>query len=310
MKVPNLPGVWRVNRPEVGYTTVSNEFVRSRLKPGAKALALYLLSQSDGYVITQKRITAEIGMSGAALTTAFAALEEGRYLVRRVVYGPRGGVLGTCYLVSDQPLDEAITSEFMVKESMNLETKTMLSEVHKKTNSKKTNIKKTRTTGAVSDDAPDSDPGLFPAEEIKDAEEVRGVISLEVTGRDVVAAYVDAYRSAHQGHDPIQGDLGRIAGTAKRLLGDSAVKPHLVVQAATAMGRTQFTDLAGQYRRGLQAGNGNQDPTRGYYRAEQKNAYVPPAGETPEEANARVQRHMDWLEAYNNGTATLADRPE
>ncbi|MGL4807689.1 MAG: hypothetical protein ACRC4O_02995, partial [Giesbergeria sp.] len=77
-----------------------------------------------------------------------------------------------------------------------------------------------------------------------------------------------------------------------------------------AMGRTQFTDLAGQYRRSLQAGNGNQDPTRGYYRAEQKNVYVPPVGETTEQANARVQADLDWLERYNAGTATLADRPE
>lgn len=151
---------------------------------------------------------------------------------------------------------------------------------------------------AAAGDAAPAD-GLFPAEEPQG-----------VKANDVVAAYVDAYRSAHQGHDPLQADIRKVAGTAARMIKDAAVKTDVLLRAATALGRTQFTDLAGQYRRSLQGGPVNQDPTRGYYRAEQKNAYVPPAGETPEEANTRVQRHMEWLEAYNNGTATLADRPE
>jgi hypothetical protein len=124
----------------------------------------------------------------------------------------------------------------------------------------------------------------------------------------VVKAYVDAYRSSHQGHDPLKADVGKVAGAAARLLKDPAVKAHLVVQAAMAMGRTQFTDLAGQYRRQLQA-PGNADPTRGYFRAEQKNEFVPPSGETVDEANARVEAHMDWLARYNAGTATLAEKP-
>jgi hypothetical protein len=156
---------------------------------------------------------------------------------------------------------------------------------------------------AAKGDAAPAD-GLFSAEEIREAN------GFTVKANDVVAAYVDAYRSAHQGHDPLQADIRKVAGTAARMIKDAAVKTDVLLRAATALGRTQFTDLAGQYRRSLQGGPVNQDPTRGYYRAEQKNAYVPPAGETPEEANARVQRHLEWLEAYNNGTATLADRPE
>lgn len=155
---------------------------------------------------------------------------------------------------------------------------------------------------AATGDAAPAD-GLFPAEKLREAQ------GLEIKGNDVVAAYVDSYRLAHQGHDPIQADLKKVAGAAARLLKDKAVKPHLVLQAATTMGRTQFTDLAGQYRRGLQGGNGNQDPTRGYYRAEQENVYVPPAGETTEQANARVRAHMEWLKKFNAGEATMADKP-
>ncbi len=151
---------------------------------------------------------------------------------------------------------------------------------------------------AATGDAAPAD-GLFPAEESKGAETNAG---------HVVAAYVDSYRLAHQGHDPIQADVRKVAGAASRLLKDAAVKAPLVLQAATAMGRTQFTDLAGQYRRQLQA-PGNADPTRGYFRAEQKNEFVPPSGETVDQANARVEAHMEWLAKYNAGTATLADKP-
>jgi hypothetical protein len=153
---------------------------------------------------------------------------------------------------------------------------------------------------AADGSAPD---GLFSADEI------RANIGLEVKGNDVVAAYVDAYRAAHQDNDPLQADIKKVAGAAARLLKDPAVQPHVALQAATALGRTQFTDLAGQYRRSLQGGNGQQDPTRGYFRAEQKNEYVPPVGETTEEANARVRAHMEWLKRFNAGEATMADKP-
>lgn len=150
---------------------------------------------------------------------------------------------------------------------------------------------------AAAGDAAPAD-GLFPAEEPQG-----------VKANDVVAAYVDAYRSAHQGHDPLQADIRKVAGTAARMMKDAAVKTDVLLRAATALGRTQFTDLAGQYRRSLQSGNGSQDPTRGYYRAQQNNVFTPPAGETDDQANARVQAHMEWLKAYNAGTATLADKP-
>lgn len=150
---------------------------------------------------------------------------------------------------------------------------------------------------AAAGDAAPAD-GLFPAEEPQG-----------VKANDVVATYVDAYRSAHQGHDPLQADIRKVAGTAARMIKDAAVKTDVLLRAATALGRTQFTDLAGQYRRSLQSGNGSQDPTRGYYRAQQNNVFTPPAGETDDQANARVQAHMEWLKAYNAGTATLADKP-
>lgn len=148
-----------------------------------------------------------------------------------------------------------------------------------------------------------------PADGLFSAEEVREANGFMVKANDVVAAYVDAYRSAHQGHDPLQADIRKVAGTAARMIKDAAVKTDVLLRAATALGRTQFTDLAGQYRRSLQSGNGSQDPTRGYYRAQQNNVFTPPAGETDDQANARVQAHMEWLKAYNAGTATLADKP-
>lgn len=163
-------------------------------------------------------------------------------------------------------------------------------------------VEPSQNQGSAEGAAPDSEPGLFPAP--SEAPEV-----LTIKASDVVAAYVDAYRPAHQGHDPLKTDIGKVAGAAARMLKDDAVRPHTLLAAASALGRTQFTDLGGQYRRQLQ-GNASQDPTKGVFRAEERNAGPDRAGETPDQANARVKNFQAWLADFNAGRATMADRPE
>lgn len=88
-----------------------------------------------------------------------------------------------------------------------------------------------------------------------------GLFEVEQDGKDepvvndaihpgaIVAAYVDSFKAAHRGETPLGMDLRKIGATAKRLLADPNVKADLLSLAATEMGRTAFTDLAGQYRR-------------------------------------------------------------
>lgn len=286
-------------RPVDNFTLISNALLRdTRLSLKARGLAAWLWSHAETYSLSVERIADQTGGGLAAVRTGIQELEAHGYLVRERERDANNRTTGMVYILCDTP--ENPTSE-PPSENLPVENPPVENRRdYKKTNSKKTNEKKTNTSSAATGDAAPAD-GLFPAEEIKGAETNAG---------HVVAAYVDAYRLAHQGHDPIQADVRKVAGAASRLLKDAAVKAPLVLQAASAMGRTQFTDLAGQYRRQLQSGNGQQDPTRGYFRAEQKNAVAAPAGETDAEANARVERHRAWLDAYNAGTATLADRPE
>lgn len=288
-------------RPVDNFTLISNALLRdARLSLKARGLAAWLWSHAETYSLSVERIAEQTGGGLAAVRTGVRELETYGYLVRERERDASNRTTGMVYILCDTP--ENPTSEPPYENPPVENPPVENRRDYKKTNSKKTNEKKTKTSSAAAGDAAPAD-GLFPAEEVRKPE------GLEVKGNDVVAAYVDAYRLAHQGHDPIQADLKKVAGAASRLLKDPAVKPHLVLQAATAMGRTQFTDLAGQYRRSLQGGSSNQDPTRGYYRAEQKNVFVPPTGETPEQANARVKAFLEWQRKYNAGEATLADKP-
>lgn len=291
----------------------------SDVQPAGKRLVLLALADSanDEGVCWPSMATiarkAGIGLSSAR--KACAALEEEGLLVREERRVEHARNKSNIYVIDAKKLAARAAQiegeapaqirrgAAQIEREVPLKSGGGAAQIERENRNKNHQVEPKLNQDAAKGDAAPAD-GLFSAEEVREAN------GFTVKANDVVAAYVDAYRSAHQGHDPLQADIRKVAGTAARMIKDAAVKTDVLLRAATALGRTQFTDLAGQYRRSLQGGPVNQDPTRGYYRAEQKNAYVPPAGETPEEANARVQRHMEWLEAYNNGTATLADRPE
>lgn len=287
----------------------------SDVQPAGKRLVLLALADSanDEGVCWPSMATiarkAGIGLSSAR--KACAALEEEGLLVREERRVEHARNKSNIYVIDGKKL--AARAAQIERESpaqirrgaAQIEREVPLNpgggaaQIERENRNKNPQTEPSRNQSAATGDAAPAD-GLFPAEEIKSAETNAG---------HVVAAYVDAYRLAHQGHDPLQADVRKVAGTAARLIKDPAVRPDVLLQAATSLGRTQFTDLAGQYRRGLQSGNGNQDPTRGYFRAEQRNEYVPPVGETTEQANARVLAHMEWLKKFNAGEATMADKP-
>lgn len=286
-------------RPADHFTIISNALLRDgEISLKARGLAAWLLTHTAEFELSVERIAILTQTGETAIKSGLRELESRGYLTRTIQRDARNRVTGSLYEISDTLPSSEPPVENAPVENPPVETELD----YKKTNSKKTTVEKTTTKSAAAGDAAPAD-GLFSAEEIREAN------GLTVKANDVVAAYVDAYRSAHQGHDPLQADIRKVAGTAARMMKDAAVKTDVLLRAATALGRTQFTDLAGQYRRSLQSGNGSQDPTRGYYRAQQNNVFTPPAGETDDQANARVQAHMEWLKAYNAGTATLADKP-
>jgi hypothetical protein len=292
-------------RPADHFTIISNALLRDgEISLKARGLAAWLLTHTAEFELSVERIAVLTQTGETAIKSGLRELETRGYLTRTLQRDARNRVTGSLYEISD-----TLPSSEPPVENPPAENRPVGNELdYKKTNSKKTTESKKTTTSAAAGVAPSAD-GLFPAEDIKSAEEVREAQGFTVKANDVVAAYVDAYRDAHQGHDPLQADTRKVAGTAARLIKDPAVKTHVLLQAATSLGRTQFTDLAGQYRRSLQIGTGQQDPTRGYFRAEQRNTFVPPTGESDDQANARVRAHMEWLKKFNAGEATMADKP-
>jgi DNA-binding Lrp family transcriptional regulator len=277
---------------------ISNALLRdSALSLKARGLAAWLWSHSAEFALSVERIAEQTNTGLTAVRTAVKELEDHGYLTRTRERDSNNRTTGMVYNLYEKPEPPSGNPPVENPPVENVRD-------YKKTNSKKINVKKNNNKSAAAGDAPAEPEGLFPSQDA-----LREALGMDTTARDVVAAYVDSYKAGHQDHPPLQADIGKIAGQAARLIKDPAVEAKILLQAATALGRTQFTDLSGQYRRQTQSGNGNDNPTRGYFRAEQKNEFVPPVGETTEQANARVQAHMDWLAKYNAGTATLADKP-
>lgn len=217
------PGVWRASVADRDFTRVRNDFLRSKIKPGAKALALYLMTHKSGYVISQARIRKDIGMSETAISNALEQLEQERYLVRKVLYGPRRGALGTVYLISDRPLSEAeAASELMAIEEMSIEKG-----VHKKTSSsKKINTEEKITKNPPGGDAPRRDAST------------------------IVSAYVDSFREGAGGEDPVKSSIRRVGAEAKRLLVEGR-DYELVERCAVELGKTPYANLESQVMRAL-----------------------------------------------------------
>lgn len=216
------PGVWKASIASKGFVPVRNEFARSKLKPGAKALALYLLSHTDGYVVTQARIRSEIGMSETAIMNALEQLEKADYLRREVLYGPRRGALGTVYVISDRPLSEGeFTLALKAIREISIEKG-----VHKKTSSPKETNTDQKTTNPPGGAAPRRDAST------------------------VVSAYVDSFREGARGEDPVQSSIRRVGAEAKRLLAEGK-DYDMVRSCAVELGKTPYANLESQVMRAL-----------------------------------------------------------
>lgn len=85
-----------------------------------------------------------------------------------------------------------------------------------------------------------------------------------VTAQTVTAAWVDAYREAHQGVQPTKSVIKRVGACAKELI-DAGNDPQRVVTAAQAAGRVGFATLDRELNRMATTGqHTNGQPTNGY----------------------------------------------
>lgn len=289
------PGVVRASRPIDRYTPISNDFARSKLSPRAKVVALYLLSHAEGFVVTQARIAREIGLGVTTVADALTDLEAVGLLRRDPVRGEGGQVVGTAYVVSDTPLALESTdgdAEPLAPESLDTESLDRDSGGHKKNTSKKKIKRDEKTTPPGGDDASAAAPD--PAE-----------ADPSDTPQTVVAAYVDSFRAAHGGTDPVRSVIAQVGREAKALL--VQYPAEMVRDAATALGQTVYRSLERQVMMTVEAqrGGGPRPPAlagreaadRDRYWAEQQAAHPERFSQPLDERELE-----DWL-AANGGKA-------
>lgn len=246
MSGPTPPGVYRVNRPVKDFVAVSNSFARSKLKPGAKALGLYLASHEDGYLITWARIRAEIGMSNTAIQKAIADLEEAGHLRREVIYKAGFGAVGTRFLFDDSP------GQAMIPVSGITESGITESGVQKKTNSsEKTNDLEGTTSARATAQALDAEFETWweswPKKTAKEAARKAYRAARKTTSVDVLQAavaplgaryaqlpkdrrqyvvYPATYLNQHRWEDPPE-EVVRLDGNRVQTGGAEAYQPGL-----------------------------------------------------------------------------------
>lgn len=224
-------GIKRANRPIDHYTPIANSFARSKLKPRAKVVALYLLSHTEGFVATQARIAREIGIGVSTVSDALEDLEQAGLLQRRTVHGEGGHIVGTEYVVSDTPLivESNDGPDDLIVESLDRENLDRDSKEPKKINSsEKTNHEENTTAPQGSDAAPDAEP--------------------EFSAKDVVAAYVDSFRLKSGGQDPVGRFIGQVGREAKKLISEGR-SSELLLRAADQLGKTPYASLENQVAR-------------------------------------------------------------
>lgn len=237
-------------RPASNFTIVSNDFARDgRLSFKARGVGLYILTHAEAFVLSVASIARANACGESLVKAALKELEDTGYLLRERQRDGAGRLAEMDYLMSDAPQapEGAPPAEKPAVDFPPVDKPLVENRGTKKNTSKNTNPKKTKPSGGGTADAAPA-PGLFEVETEQGTQD-GGALTTTPSAAGVVAAYVDAYREVHRGASPLQADVRKVAGQAKRILADPAVAPEMLLVAAQEMGRTAFTDLGGQYRR-------------------------------------------------------------
>jgi hypothetical protein len=260
----SVVGIARYHRPAESYTTLRNDFVRdARVSLRAFRVGAYVLSHADGFIQTQAQIARAVGLSVTTVRAALEDLRRDRHLVSRRIR-ERGQWVGTAYAVSDVPFTD---EELALLCPPGAESECSESEHAGSVPPKKTTpvreTMKDKKTNPPGDQAPpgspeaqeepmprttaDSEPALFDLPADSEVLESHGRQGGKSATQCVVAAFVDSHRQQH-GVDPTRSEIGRVARDVKRLIGNPSTEEQLL-QAATAMGKTPFANIAVQLKK-------------------------------------------------------------
>jgi helix-turn-helix protein len=214
------------------FTTVANAFARdARLSLKARGLGLWLFSHRDGWKLSVRAVAKQVGCGVDQVQSALKELEEHGYLVRERDRADGGRFDSMDYYVTDTPASAQVDTTY--GKPIHGEPTRWKTRTHKKTSPKDTNSQEDQDAPLGSAGALAADGGLFDAPKTTPP---------EPTAKDVVAAYVDAFRVKAQGRNPIGSDIRKVGNQAKRMLGDG-VPFDVLHRAATTLGASRFSDL-------------------------------------------------------------------
>lgn len=267
-------GITRYHRPAEAYTKIRNDFHRNpHIKLRAYRVAGYILSHIDGFTQTQKQIARACGLSITTVREALEDLREGGYLISRRLR-EHGRWIGTAYAVSDIPFSPEEVNALVgpCTDSKHSECEHTESVPPKKissrsetTNPEEQDPSGGQTAGAAAPslEAPSlgmeenpmppsvASPGLDQFELFADIQpepsKAKGAGKPKPpsgpSAGTVVAAFVDAYRVAHSGGDPVKSAIGRVARDAKMLIESGRAAATELERAAREMGGTPYNNL-------------------------------------------------------------------
>lgn len=128
------------------FTIVSNAIIRdARLSLKARGLGIWLLSHTDGWRLSIRSISTQVGTGVEAVQSALQELEREGYLIREQQTGEHGKFAGVEYRISDVSAGEPVSGKPVHGSSGGGETST-----HKKTNSKKTDLEEDNPAASAS----------------------------------------------------------------------------------------------------------------------------------------------------------------
>lgn len=245
----------RVNRPDTGFTTIRNAFLRdSALSFHARGLGAWLLSHVEGWECSTVSIAKQAGIGRDQVRRALRELEAARYLRRMRLRTESGTVGETVYEIQCEPFPEEETPRSNQRLAIQaLDDQALVSPQHKKTIPQKT-IEEHQPSGGDGASPPLAEGDVDLAQEDTVPQEALFEVARPPKpprpqgAGDVVAAYVVAYREHHADREPLKADKGRVGRDAAQILNAGQATVAELLVAAAALGTTQWANLGQQLK--------------------------------------------------------------
>lgn len=297
--------IYSFNRPNDRFVIVSNDLVEDvELKHAAFRIVVYIGRHAETFRLTQEAIGKALGMDRGTVARHLVHLEELGYLRRVRNFTAAGRQADDLYVSQSRlsPEEWEVALPSPCGKTPQCKTPRGKTQQRKKTNSKKTNLEEDQPSGG--DTAGAAPAGVVEEEPVKmKSTQQPALFEVEAPplpprqkdSKDVVAAYVDSFRAAHS-RDPLRSDIGRVASTAKALLGRAEATVEELINCAQTMGAGTWSNLSQELKnsrspRRMQAAPKNlpllsDDPR-----------WDPLADATRREEEALMQAHPDmWAE--------------